>query len=226
MSLVFKETARQSAGSEIKLEGRVAFDSSYPTGGESFTAAQFGLTKINRVLLQSEGGYDFETDYTNSKIKAFNGGSGTSGATSGGTPAAQVFTGSSSALNLATPAFSGTGYATAGQVVTTTGNQTMALNQCAGMWLIADALSTTPPVLIISNTAVTGAPAVLTVIGVAPVTDAGTYKIVSTIPVGTNGASAALATHTHTVAAAAGIEVANATDLSGLTAVEYEIYGY
>lgn len=85
---------------------------------------------------------------------------------------------SAAPLNLATPAFSGTGFATAGQVVTTTDNQTMTLNQCAGMWLIANGLASTPPALIVSNTAVTGAPAVLTVIGAAPVTDAGTYKVV------------------------------------------------
>jgi hypothetical protein len=81
------------------------------------------------------------------------------------------------------------------------------------MWLIADALTTTPPVLIVSNTAVTGAPAVLTVIGVAPATDAGTYKIVSTIPVGTNASSAV------TGSAGASAEVPNATNLSAVTGV-------
>lgn len=116
----------------------------------------------------------------------------TLGGTAGGTAAAQVFTGTAPTtnLNLASPAFSGTGFTTAGQVVTTTDNQTMTLNQCAGMWLIADALASTAPVLIVSNTAVTGAPAVLTVIGTAPVTDAGTYKIVKhAAPVGTNASS-------------------------------------
>lgn len=81
-----------------------------------------------------------------------------------------------SALNLATPVFSGTGTTAAGQVITTTDNQTMTLNQCQGMWLI-QATGATPPNLILGNTAVTGAPAVLTVQGAAN-TDAGTYKIV------------------------------------------------
>lgn len=71
-------------------------------------------------------------------------------------------------------AFTGTGFATAGQVVTTTDNQTMTLNECAGMWLIS---ATQAPCLIVSNTAVTGAPAVLTVYGAAPTTHAGTYKV-------------------------------------------------
>jgi len=91
-----------------------------------------------------------------------------------------------SALNLAAPAFSGTGLTAAGQVITTTDNQTMTLNQAAGMWLIS-ATGATPPNLIVSNTAVTAAPAVLTVAGAAS-TDAGAYKIVRN----TSGASAAL----------------------------------
>jgi len=114
--------------------------------------------------------------------------------------------------------------------------------------LISDALSSTPPALIISNTAVVGAPAVLTVIGAAPVTNAGTYKIVSSFsPIGTNGASASLtataaaqtwtsgaapaftglslAAHTHSVSSAAGAKVATGTDLTALTTVEFEATG-
>lgn len=100
--------------------------------------------------------------------------------------AVPVFTGTSplSALNLATPAFSGTGLTAAGQVMTTTSTHTMTLNECAGMWLIP-ATGATPPMLILSNTAVTGAAAVLTVQGAAA-TDAGAYKIVKSLtPVGT-----------------------------------------
>lgn len=131
-------------------------------------------------------------------------------------------------LNFVIFVFSGTGYTTAGQVVTTTDNQTMTLNQCAGMWLIADALASTAPVLIVSNTAVTGAPAVLTVIGTAPATDAGTYKIVKNIiPTGSvtalSGTAAAQVQneHTHSVSGLSGSaaisEVSAATNLSGMT---------
>ena len=81
------------------------------------------------------------------------------------------------ALDLANPVFSGTGLTAAGHVMTTTDNQTMTLNQCAGMWLIP-ATGSHAPMLILSNTAVTGAPAVLTVQGTAA-TDSGAYKIVS-----------------------------------------------
>jgi hypothetical protein len=81
-------------------------------------------------------------------------------------------------------AFTGTGQSSAGQVITTTDNQTMTLNQCAGMWFIS---ATHGPYYIVSNTAVTGAPAVLTVIGDAPTTDAGAYRIVTTAHLHTNG---------------------------------------
>lgn len=89
-------------------------------------------------------------------------------------------------------AFSGTGFTTSGQVVTTSDNQTMTLNQCANMWLIT---ATHAPCLIVSNTAVTGAPAVLTVFGAAPATTAEGYKILKApTPAGS------VSSHTHTLA--------------------------
>ncbi len=112
------------------------------------------------------------------------------GAATGGTVPA--FTGTAP-ITATAESFTGTGFATAGQVVTTTDNQTMTLNECAGMWLIA---ATQAPCLVVSNTAVTGAPAVLTVYGPAPTTDAGTYKILrAPTPAGT------VASHTHTAGA-------------------------
>ena len=100
----------------------------------------------------------------------------TPNAVTAGTPSGTI----TGQLDLATPAFSGTGYATAGQDITTTDNQTMAaVTTAAGMWFIADGLASSPPVLILSNTIVAGAPAVLTCQGVPPVTDGGTYKIVT-----------------------------------------------
>lgn len=137
--------------------------------------------------------------------------SGSIGSTSAGTPAGTLS--SSSALDLATPAFSGTGYATAGQVVTTTGNHTMTLNECAGMWFIADGLPASPAVLILSNTAVTGAPAVLTCNGVPPVTDAGTYKIVKNVA--QVFAGAALGGHVHTITGDAISDINLAVETAG-----------
>jgi len=109
-------------------------------------------------------------------------------------------------LNLASPAFDGTGFVTSSQVITTTDNQTMsAVDSAAGMWFIADALTSSPPVLIASNTVVAGAPAVLTCIGVPPVTDGGTYKIVGSSPLASHShaSTAALdSTHSHASTAA------------------------
>lgn len=48
----------------------ITFDSSYPTGGEAITAAQLGLQAINFVQASPAGGYDFEFDYSASKLKA------------------------------------------------------------------------------------------------------------------------------------------------------------
>ena len=49
----------------------VDFDSSYPTGGESLTAADLGLSVVDIVIPSPKSGYVFEYDYTNSKLKAY-----------------------------------------------------------------------------------------------------------------------------------------------------------
>lgn len=53
--------------------GTFKFDSSYPTGGESFTAADMNLNGAYHVDLSSRGRnpYHFYYDSVNSKIKAF-----------------------------------------------------------------------------------------------------------------------------------------------------------
>lgn len=110
-------------------------------------------------------------------------GTGASGAT------APSFTGTAPTAGVA-EAFTGSGVTTSGQTVTTSDNQTMALNACANMWLIVQGQA---PCLITSNTAVTGAPAVLTVFGLAPSTAATFYKIFKApTPAGS------VASHTHT----------------------------
>jgi len=275
MAISVVSTTRISEGNHWKIIGTLALDSSYPTGGYAITPAAIGLDQITSFGIFPESGIVFQYTEGTGKIQAFQSAgftpAGSISSTSGGTPAGTVaaptwtsgaytpagtnsapaFTGTAptSDLNLATPAFSGTGTTAAAQVITTTDNQTMTLNQCAGMWLI-QATQATPPNMVLSNTVVSGVPAVLTVQGSAN-TDAGTYKIVKALtPVGsvaaptftgsaasltgTNSAptftGSALATHTHTftgtaVAAGAGTEVANATDLSAFTTVEFEAIG-
>jgi hypothetical protein len=58
MSAVATPSVRQSWGSVFAVPATVAFDSSYPTGGEPVTAAQFGLAAIDDVIVTDGGGYD------------------------------------------------------------------------------------------------------------------------------------------------------------------------
>lgn len=118
-------------------------------------------------------------------------GGSVSGTSAAGAAHTHTFTGTAPTTATA-EAFTGTGFATSGQVVTTTSTHTMTLNQCAGMWLIT---ASQPPCLIVSNTAVTGAPAVLTVYGLAPSTNVETFKILK-LPTPT-GSNANESSHTH-----------------------------
>lgn len=55
---------------------KVAFDSSYPTGGEALTAADLGFEDAAANLIvhvPMKSGYMFEYDGTNAKIKAYYG---------------------------------------------------------------------------------------------------------------------------------------------------------
>jgi hypothetical protein len=110
---------------------------------------------------------------------------------------APAFTGSSATtgeqLHVA-----GVGFATVGQVVTTTDPQTLALNECAGMWLIT---ATQAPCLIVSHPACVGAPADFTVMGLAPVTAAEAYQVLrAPTPAGAVASHAhAGPSHTHTI---------------------------
>ena len=47
------------------------FDNSYPTGGESLTAADLGLNTVHSLFAEPAGGYSFEYDHANSKLKVF-----------------------------------------------------------------------------------------------------------------------------------------------------------
>lgn len=83
MALTVAVTRRVVAGDQNIVVGTLAFDSSYPTGGESLTAANLGLRTIDLVLLQqSTVGFTYAYDYTNSKVLVYSQGyaHGTGGA--------------------------------------------------------------------------------------------------------------------------------------------------
>ena len=77
-------------GSGNQVKGTIAFDSSYPTGGESLLPSQIGLAVIDSIDIDAKGGYSFSYDYTNQKLLAYL----TPGFTPGGSNSAPAFTGS------------------------------------------------------------------------------------------------------------------------------------
>ena len=225
----------ENFGSQSGAVGTLQLDASYPTGGYSLPPELFQLSQINSFLVTTDDASLLFYNYTTEKLMAFTaagGDGGTTDETSAGTPAGTNGTSSVSGTGTyvgaptgLSPVLSGTGLTAAGQVITTTDNQTMGLNQYAGYWLVS-ATGATPPNLILSNTAVTGAPAVFTVQGSAN-TDAGAYDVVGTTSSGSvsalSGTAAAqafsgapLATHTHSYGGGGGglSEVKYGTNLS------------
>lgn len=195
-------------GGRSKVQhAKIALDSSYPTGGYSLPSSKFfgPNSRIWNMIIgdvgkTGGGAYRYYYDYINSKLMVY-------WATPAGT-----FTGTAGKVVNNTPAFTGTGLTAAGQVLTTTDNQTMTLNQCAGMILIS--ATGNAAVEIVSNTAVTGAPAVLTVVGKAT-TDAGVYSIFTGVtPAGTFAGTAAVMT-----------QVTNATSLAAITDLRVTVFG-
>ena len=61
---------KESMGSKRFEIVELAFDSSYPTGGEALTPATLGFQTIDFVLVEPAGGYTFEYDHTNQKVIA------------------------------------------------------------------------------------------------------------------------------------------------------------
>lgn len=64
------DTMQFFTGRNGKIQfGSLAFDSSYPTGGESMTFP--GFFNVAIVLIEPSAGYIFQYDYTNSKVLAY-----------------------------------------------------------------------------------------------------------------------------------------------------------
>jgi hypothetical protein len=71
MALTIENLERGSSGNLRVVTGTIAFDSSYPTGGESLTPANMALSRVQSVSILPKSGYVFEYDYTNSKVLAY-----------------------------------------------------------------------------------------------------------------------------------------------------------
>lgn len=104
MSISTTTIRREVVGRARIRTVEITFDSSYPTGGESFDPESVGLNKVDMAVIAPAAGYVFEYDYASNKIKAFR-----SDAVSGhthtftGTPVTPTFTGAAD-----TPTFTGT----------------------------------------------------------------------------------------------------------------------
>ena len=61
----------------VEVWASLAWDSSYPTGGEAVSAGDFGLNEVLKIDINPAGGYVFSWDQENSKILAYYGGAST-----------------------------------------------------------------------------------------------------------------------------------------------------
>ena len=70
MALTITPVHRSVFGNKRTVTFTVAFDASYPTGGEPLTPADLGLTGIDLVLSAGSSGLWFEYDHTNETLIA------------------------------------------------------------------------------------------------------------------------------------------------------------
>ena len=70
MALTITEVSRTVFGNKRVGIFDIAFDSSYPFGGESLTPTDLGFFSIDYLRGSAKVGYDFDYDYSNQKLKA------------------------------------------------------------------------------------------------------------------------------------------------------------
>lgn len=69
MGLSIKSIKKLKGGNFYQQVSEITFDNSYPTGGESLTPRELGLNVIDFMEIESAGGYMFQYDHANQKIK-------------------------------------------------------------------------------------------------------------------------------------------------------------
>lgn len=72
MGLTITNRVETVMGDRRAITCDVAFDSSYPTGGEDLTAATLGMTTVDFCISEAKGGRNFVYDRANSKLLAYN----------------------------------------------------------------------------------------------------------------------------------------------------------
>ena len=70
MALTISSVTTSVFGNKKIMKANIAFDSSYPTGGEALTPSTLGLNEVEILLVSPQAGYLFEYDYSNEKLKA------------------------------------------------------------------------------------------------------------------------------------------------------------
>lgn len=75
MTATFSVTSRNITGTRRTHVVTMTFDDSYPTGGESYTAADLGLGRVEGVAVATgAGGYVAQVDSVNSKVELYEAG--------------------------------------------------------------------------------------------------------------------------------------------------------
>jgi hypothetical protein len=71
MALTLTRVTQTVMGNKQASVFKADFDSSYPTGGESLTGVQVGISTVEFLLAEPKGGYYFEYDHAGAKLKAY-----------------------------------------------------------------------------------------------------------------------------------------------------------
>lgn len=71
MALSVAKGSHHAMGSMRAIEVTLAFDDSYPTGGEVLAASDLGLSEVRYFPTVLAGGYVLQYDYANGKLQAF-----------------------------------------------------------------------------------------------------------------------------------------------------------
>jgi len=68
MAVTITNLRYQSEGSQMKVEGTLTFDTSYPTGGEAITAVQLGMARIDQFYIEDSEGYTYDSDIVSGNL--------------------------------------------------------------------------------------------------------------------------------------------------------------
>lgn len=71
LTITLLNDGKISTGGKIAVLATVAFDSSYPTGGEAIAASDLGLSTIDVLIPNQRNGHIIEWDKTNAKLLVY-----------------------------------------------------------------------------------------------------------------------------------------------------------